>query len=166
MIIYNLKSKKNIKTNNMSFNELLKSVNNFNKRLTWEQYFSLIVNVTKLRSSCDRLKVGCIIIRDNRILTTGYNGHIPGSPHNSYIENNHEQLTIHAEVNAVSYASKNGININNSVAYITHYPCPNCTKALISSGIKEIYYLNDYNNSKISQMLLQSAGIKVNKILL
>lgn len=150
----------------MSFNELLETVNKFEKRLTWEQYFSLIVNVTKLRSSCERLKVGCLIVKNNRILSSGYNGHIAGTPHQSYVENNHEQLTIHAEVNAVSYASKNGININNSTAYITHYPCPNCTKTLIASGIKEIYYLNDYKNSKVSNMLLQSAGIKVNKILL
>ena len=82
------------------------------KRPTWEEYFVKIAKVTSERSSCERLKVGCVIVKDNRILTTGYNGFISGCPHKSIVVNNHEQATIHAEQNAVSCAAKYGINLN------------------------------------------------------
>lgn len=146
-------------------NFIIDKLNNFNDRLSWNQYFGMIVTVTKLRSSCKRLKVGCLIVKENRIISSGYNGNIPGAPHKSLVKDGHEQLTIHAEINAICHAAKNGINLNNSIAYITHFPCVNCAKSLISSGIKEIIYLEDYKNSEIAKELLISGGIKVNKLI-
>uniref|UniRef100_A0A6C0AC93 CMP/dCMP-type deaminase domain-containing protein n=1 Tax=viral metagenome TaxID=1070528 RepID=A0A6C0AC93_9ZZZZ len=139
-------------------------IESMNDRLTWDQYFSLIACVAKQRSSCERLKVGCVIVKDNRILATGYNGHIAGAPHISKIEDGHEQMTIHAETNAVCSAAKTGVNLENSKIYVTHFPCPNCAKVILSAGINEIYYLNDYKNSDISYELFRSKGVKVIKL--
>ena len=73
-----------------------------NKRLSWDEYFSNITKVTSERSPCHRLKVGCILVNDNRIISQGYNGYLPGCPHDSIIRNNHEQATVHAEQNAIA----------------------------------------------------------------
>ena len=69
-----------------------------------------IATVTSLRSPCERLKVGCVLVKDKRIISTGYNGFLPGAKHESIVRNNHEQATVHAEQNTISNASKNGIN--------------------------------------------------------
>ena len=66
-------------------------------RPDWDTYFKEIVQVTSKRSPCDRLKVGCLIVKDNRIISQGYNGFLPGCPHKSIVRDDHEQATIHAE---------------------------------------------------------------------
>lgn len=118
------------------------------ERISWNEYFARITKLISSRSPCSRLHVGCIIVKDKRILASGYNGFISGSPHESIIEDNHELATCHAEMNTIANACRNGINLMNSTAYITHYPCIHCFKLLVSSGIKEIIYLDDYNNNK------------------
>ena len=148
----------------LKFGILLKLIDSLSERLSWDEYFMLIAQAVKNRSSCERLKVGCVITRNNRSLCTGYNGHVPGAPHNSKVIDGHEQLTIHAEVNAVCNAANNGISLNNSKAYVTHYPCINCAKSLIAAGISEIVYLEDYNNNPINKELFLSKGVKVNKM--
>ena len=95
----------------------------------------------------------------------GYNGFLPSFPHESIVINNHEQATVHAEQNAIADAACRGTSVNNGIAYITHYPCINCFKILIASGIKEIFYLNDYNNDPVIETLLQKNKlIKITKI--
>jgi len=95
----------------------------------------------------------------------GYNGFLPNANHNSIIINNHEQATVHAEQNAISDAANRGISVNESIAYITHFPCVNCFKILVASGIKVIKYLNDYNNDNvIDQMIEDGANINITKI--
>ena len=76
------------------------------ERLSWDDYFAKIVEVTAERSSCERLHVGCILVKDNRIVSQGYNGFLPGCPHKSVIRNNHEQATVHAEQNALCDCAK------------------------------------------------------------
>ena len=125
-------------------NKLSNLIDEENKRLDWDNYFMSISLLASNRSPCQRLKVGCVLVRDNIILSTGYNGFLAGEPHKSIVINDHEQATIHAEQNSICHAAKNGVNINNSTAYITHYPCINCFKSLHSSGINKIIYLNDY----------------------
>ena len=73
-------------------------IESMNDRLTWDQYFSLIACVAKQRSSCERLKVGCLLVKDNRIISQGYNGFLPGAPHESVIRDNHEQATVLAQL--------------------------------------------------------------------
>ena len=117
-----------------------------NKRPSWNEYFKNIVLTTSTRSSCNRLHVGCILVKDNRIISQGYNGFLSGHPHESIILNNHEIATIHAEQNAIIDCAKRGVNCNHSIAYITHFPCLNCLKMLVQAGIEKIYYIYDYNN--------------------
>ena len=115
-------------------------------RPSWDEYFKNIVLTTSTRSACNRLQVGCILVKDNRIISQGYNGFLSGHPHKSIIINNHEIATIHAEQNAIIDCAKRGVNCNNSTAYITHFPCLNCLKMLIQAGIEKIYYIYDYKN--------------------
>ena len=140
------------------------SIINKNERLSWDEYFISISFLASKRSSCNRLNVGCIIVKENRILTSGYNGFLKGAPHISRIVNEHEQFTVHAEQNAICDAAHRGISLHNTTAYITHYPCLNCLKLLISSGISEIKYLNDYKNDPLNLEMINENSIKVIKL--
>ena len=122
-------------------------------RPTWDEYFKNIVTITSTRSPCERLKVGCLLVKDNRIISQGYNGFLSGKPHESIVRDNHEQATVHAEQNAVADCAKRGVSCLGSTAYITHYPCIICFRLLIASGIKEIKYINDYKNDELVDTL-------------
>ena len=130
-------------------------------RPSWNEYFKEIVQITSKRSSCNRLQVGCLLVKDNRIISQGYNGFLPGLPHESIIRDNHEQATVHAEQNAISDCAKRGVSCLESIAYITHYPCINCFKILAASGIKEIRYINDYRNDEVVKKLAELAEINI-----
>ena len=128
--------------------------------IDWDTYFASLCLLISSRSSCHRLHVGCVLVNDKRILSTGYNGFLPGAPHTSIVRDNHEQATVHAEQNAISHAAKNGIQLQGATAYITHYPCINCCKILISSGIKKIYYLKDYKNDPLVETFCHQVGVR------
>ena len=130
-------------------------------RPSWNEYFKEIVQITSKRSSCNRLQVGCLLVKDNRIISQGYNGFLPGLPHESIIRDNHEQATVHAEQNAISDCAKRGVSCIGSTAYITHYPCINCFKILAASGIKEIRYINDYRNDEVVKKLAELSEINI-----
>jgi dCMP deaminase len=133
-------------------------------RPSWDEYFKEIVNVTSKRSSCNRLHVGCLLVKDNRIISQGYNGFLPGCPHKSIIKNNHEQATVHAEQNAICDCAKRGTSCDNSIAYITHYPCIICTRLLLASGIKEIKYIEDYKNDDLVKHFCDQKNVSIYKI--
>ena len=133
-------------------------------RPSWDDYFKQIVTITASRSSCNKLNVGCLLVNNNRIISQGYNGHLPGCPHESIIENDHEIATIHAEQNALIDCAKRGVSTNNCNAYITHYPCINCTKLLLAAGIKNIYYINDYNNNTHVKEFCNNMGVNIIKL--
>ena len=133
------------------------------ERPSWNDYFKQIVQCTSSRSPCHRLKVGCILVKDNRIISQGYNGFISGHPHNSVIVNDHEIATIHAEQNAIIDCAKRGVNCENATAYITHFPCINCLKFLVQAGINKIYYINDYKND-IETIQKLEINIEINKL--
>jgi len=118
-------------------------------RPSWDDYFTQIVQVTSKRSPCERLQVGCLIVRDNRIISQGYNGFLPGCLHVSIVRNGHEHATIHAEQNAVADCAKRGVSCDGATAYITHFPCIMCCRLLLASGIIHIKYLNDYKNDSL-----------------
>jgi dCMP deaminase len=119
------------------------------ERPSWTEYFKQLALITSSRSPCDRLKVGCVLVKDNRIISQGYNGFLPGAPHESKVMDNHEQATVHAEQNAITDCAKRGVSSLDCDAYITHYPCVNCMKILCASGIKNIYFINDYKNDPL-----------------
>lgn len=137
--------------------------NIINERPTWEEYFKEIVISTAKRSSCNRLHVGCILVKDNRIISQGYNGFLTNHPHVSVIIDDHEISTIHAEQNAIIDCAKRGVECNDAIAYITHFPCINCLKILVQAGIQKIYYINDYknNNDLINKLNIHIPIIKI-----
>jgi len=134
------------------------------ERISWEEYFMGIALLISSRSPSKRLKVGSVIVKDNRIISAGYNGFPSGTPHISIMRDDHEQNTLHAEQNAIADAARRGTSIQDSTIYITHYPCINCTKFIIASGIKEIIYYDNYRNDEIVNKLLEDAKINIKKI--
>ena len=133
-------------------------------RPDWNTYFKEIVQVTSKRSPCERLKVGCLIVKDNRIISQGYNGFLPGCPHTSIVRDDHEQATLHAEQNALCDCAKRGVSCNDATAYITHYPCLICTRLLIASGICEIKYIEDYRNDDLVEYFIKQKNILLSKL--
>ena len=138
--------------------------NNNNERLDWDEYFMSIAILASCRSPCTRLRVGSAIVKDNRLVSMGYNGYIPGAPHISRVQDNHEQSIVHSEINAITDCAKRGTSLDGSKIYITHYPCPNCFRAIAACGIKNVYYLEEYNNSQIVEDLANDSGITITKI--
>tara|TARA_B110000046_G_scaffold184442_1_gene222918 strand:- start:134 stop:835 length:702 start_codon:yes stop_codon:yes gene_type:complete len=133
-------------------------------RPSWDEYFKQIVQVTRTRSPCERLQVGCLLVKENRIISQGYNGFLPGCPHESIIRDNHEQATLHAEQNALMDCAKRGVSCKGSTAYITHYPCIICCRLLLAAEIGEIKYINDYKNDDLVKVFTKQCGVKIKKI--
>jgi dCMP deaminase len=137
---------------------------NNEERPSWDEYFKEIVQVTSKRSPCDRLKVGCLLVKDNRIISQGYNGFLPDCPHKSIVRDNHEQATIHAEQNAISDCAKRGVSCFGCDAYITHYPCIICARILLASGIVNIKYIDDYKNDDLVEYFCNIKDVKISKL--
>lgn len=135
-----------------------------NSRLNWDEYFMSIALLASQRSPCQRLHVGSVIVKNNRIISMGYNGFIPGAPHISRVVNNHEQSIIHSEINAITDCAKRGASLENAKIYVTHFPCINCFRSIASCGIKEIIYLEDYKNDELVFNLASDADIKITKL--
>ena len=159
----------NFKKFNLMIDKLINLLSNNiiekKERINWDQYFMSLAILSSVRSSCYKLKVGCVIVKDKHIISMGYNGFLPNAKHISIIINNHEQCTVHAEQNAISDASKRGVSVKDSIAYITHFPCINCFKILVASGIKEIKYLEDYKNDLVIDKIINTGvKIKISKI--
>ena len=131
------------------------------KRPSWDEFFTKIVCATRERSACERLKVGCLLVKDNRIVSTGYNGFLPGAPHKSIVRNNHEQATVHAEQNALCDCAKRGVNCDKATAYVTHYPCIICARLMLAAGIREIKYIHDYKNDNLVDILAQQVNVPI-----
>lgn len=114
-------------------------------RPSWARYFMNIAHQTAARMSCNRAKVGCVLVdADNQIISTGYGGAPRGvetcESHDHLMEHGHCVRTIHAEHNAVLQAARRGVATDGATCYCTHLPCFDCCKVLIQAGIKEIVY--------------------------
>ncbi|MDI9645902.1 MAG: cytidine/deoxycytidylate deaminase family protein [Archaeoglobales archaeon] len=142
------------------------------KRPTLDEYFMEIAKVVASRSTCIRQKVGAVIVKDKRILATGYNGAPSNLPHCDEVGCLREKLKVpsgerqelcrgvHAEQNAVIQAAKFGISVEGATLYSTHCPCITCAKIIINSGIKKVVYGKDYAD-KNGIELLKDAGVEV-----
>jgi dCMP deaminase len=121
-------------------------------RASWHEYFMNIAEEVSHRATCDRLRVGAAIVKGNRILTTGYNGSLPGTPHcdeaGHVLKDGHCVRTIHAEANAVLQAARFGISLADSTCYCTFKPCLSCLKLLLGAGVAKIIYREIYGNQK------------------
>jgi len=134
------------------------------ERISWDEYFLATSFLISSRSPDKRLKVGCVLVKENHVISVGYNGFLPKVEHKSYIDNGHEQATVHAEQNCISDCARRGVATEGAIAYITHYPCINCFKILASSGIIKIYYKNDYRNYDLVKLLSEQAKIDIIKL--
>ncbi len=142
-------------------------------RPTWDEYFMKITSTVAERSTCLRRHVGAILVRDKRILATGYNGAPRGLKHCSEVGclreskqvpsgERHELCRgLHAEMNTLLQAASHGIRIEGSTLYSTTYPCSLCAKMLINGGIEHVVAGEDYPDEMAKQMLLDAGVIVV-----
>ncbi|MPN40067.1 tRNA-specific adenosine deaminase [bioreactor metagenome] len=140
----------------------------------WDDYFMEIAAMVATRSTCLRRQVGCVIVKDRRILSTGYNGAPSGVSHCSETGcrrekegipsgQRHEMCRgVHAEQNAIIQGARYGIILQGATAYLTTQPCSICTKMLINAGIEEIIFDGDYPD-EMSRLLLKEAGVFCHK---
>jgi dCMP deaminase len=141
-------------------------------RPTWDEYFMESVEIIKKRSTCLRRQVGAIIVKDKRILASGYNGAPSGCKHCEEVGCMREQMKIpsgerhelcrasHAEQNAIVQAAMHGVSINEGTIYVTTQPCVICSKLIINAGIKRVVFKGDYPDG-LSLELLREANIEV-----
>lgn len=119
-------------------------------RPTKNKYFMDIAEMTAKRSTCSRANVGAILVKNSRIIATGFNGSPDTMEHcddvGHLIKDKHCIRTVHAEANCILQAARIGISVEGSVLYCTHKPCHNCCKLLINAGIYKIYYKYDYDD--------------------
>jgi len=145
------------------------------KRISWDEYFLKLAILVAERSTCLRHHIGAIIVRNKRVLTTGYNGAVSGMKDCNDLGCIRDELkipsgtrheicrAIHAEQNAIIQAGTNGINIQSADIYITQTPCIICAKMIANAGIKRIVTYKNYSD-KNSLLLLKKKGIKITKI--
>jgi len=145
------------------------------KRPTWDEYFLGIAELVSKRSTCLRRRVGAVLVKDKRILATGYNGAPSGIRHCDEIGCLREKLKIpsgerhelcyglHGEQNAFLQAALHGTSLKDSILYSTTQPCIICAKMIINAGIREIVIKGDYPD-KMSKDLLREAKIKVRTV--
>ena len=144
-------------------------------RPSWKSYFMDIAALVSKRSTCTRRAVGAVIVKDKRVLATGYNGAPSGISHCSETGCLREQLNvpsgerhelcrgIHAEQNAIIQSAYHGVSIKNATLYCTHLPCSICAKMIINAGISKIYYLSGYAD-ELSKGMLSEASVDVIKL--
>jgi dCMP deaminase len=130
----------------------------------WDEYFMQIARTVATRATCPRLSVGAVIVREHRILTTGYNGAPRGVAHcteaGCILVNEHCARATHAEANAIVQGALHGVSLAGSIAYCTHQPCVNCSKLLISAGVTKIVYDVGYPDAVASELLAE-AGVAI-----
>lgn len=144
-------------------------------RPSWDEYFMEIVELVKTRSTCIRRQVGALIVKDKRILSTGYNGAPVGCTHCTELGCIRDKMEIpsgqrhelcrgiHAEQNALVQAAYSGTSVKDGTLYVTHQPCVLCAKMAINAGIRKIVFNGEYPDN-LAMELLQESGIRVVKL--
>ncbi|MHC1716103.1 MAG: cytidine/deoxycytidylate deaminase family protein [Acidaminococcaceae bacterium] len=142
-------------------------------RPDWDSYFMEMAQVASKRSTCMRRSVGAVIVKDKRLLATGYNGTPRGMAHCEEVGCLRTKLNvpsgkmhelcrgIHAEQNAVIQAAVHGVSVDGGTLYCTHQPCVVCTKILINAGIKRIVYANPYPDELAENMMKEATELEI-----
>lgn len=143
-------------------------------RLSWDDYFLQLADAVATRGTCGRGRVGCVIVKDNRILVTGYAGSPSGLPHcddaghmmktvkhEDGTETEHCVRTIHAEQNGICQAARIGISLEGSTVYCRMTPCRTCAMLLINCGIKRVYCEKKYHAGAESEEMFKQAGVNI-----
>ncbi|HZK70017.1 MAG TPA: cytidine/deoxycytidylate deaminase family protein [Clostridia bacterium] len=145
-------------------------------RPSWDEYFIDIVELVKTRSTCLRRQVGALVVKDKRIIATGYNGAPSGCKHCSELGCVRDEMqipsgerhelcrAIHAEQNVIVQAAYSGTSLKNSTLYVTCQPCVLCAKMIINSGIQKVIFKGDYPD-ELAMELFKESGIRVIKYL-
>jgi len=140
------------------------------ERPSWDDYFMTIAEDVATRATCIRRKVGAVLVKDKRILSTGYNGVPTGITHctpetclrtiyNVPSGERHELCRgLHAEQNAIIQAAYHGVSIKDAILYVTHQPCSICTKMLINSGIRKFIFKHPYKDT-LAMDMMEEAGV-------
>jgi dCMP deaminase len=156
----------------------------------WDKFYMEIAEKMATKSKCSAKHVGCLLVKDNNILSIGINGTFPGAinccdkfikkPDGTWLEYREDDIyevdkdthhkwslinEVHAEMNALAKANKNGVSVEGATAYVTHSPCYNCAKNLYTFGIKTIFYRNAYDDIHEVKELLKNFDIKIIQIL-
>lgn len=138
-----------------------------NHRPTWDEYFMKLAMLASERATCPRMHCGCVLVKDRFVLSTGYNGALPGMEHcedvGCLIVDNHCVRTNHAEMNAICQATRHGVNLIGATAYVTNMPCTNCAKMLISVGIVRVVVFSDYH-STLAEHFFAEANVELHRI--
>ncbi|MCM8534648.1 MAG: dCMP deaminase family protein [Lentisphaeraceae bacterium] len=146
------------------------------KRPGWDEYFMNIAHVAAERSSCSRRQVAAVIVKDKRVISTGYNGTPRGVRNcddggcprcNSDVKSGHgltDCLCCHAEENAIVQAACHGISVDQSILYTTFSPCLLCAKMIINAGIKQVIFHARYSIDDVSSNLLAEAGVELRPV--
>ena len=145
------------------------------KRPNWDEYFIQVAELVSRRSTCLRRYVGAVLVKERRILATGYNGAPSGIDHCEIEGCLREKMKIpsgqrhelcaglHAEQNVLLQAALHGVSVKGSILYITHTPCSICAKMIINAGIREIIIEHGYPD-KMASRFLKAAKVKVRTI--
>ena len=146
------------------------------KRPNWDEYFMGILDAVSQRATCDRGRSGCVIVKGNVLLSTGYVGSPKGAPHCDDVghlmkqvinedksSSKHCMRTAHAEANAICQAAKNGISIDGATLYSRMTPCRNCAMLIVNSGIVRVVSQMDYHGSSAaeSKEIFKMAGVEL-----
>lgn len=138
------------------------------ERMSWHAFFASQSRVMAVRSTCPRLSVGCVIVRDKRMIASGYNGSINHDEHcvdvGCKVVDGHCIRAIHAEQNALLQCARFGISTEGADLYVTHRPCLHCTKSIIQAGIKRVYFEKEYRADPYATYLLNKAGVVIEQV--
>lgn len=134
------------------------------QRPSWDEYFLKLAMLASERATCPRMHCGCVLVRDRYVLSTGYNGSLPGLPHchtdGCLVVDGHCVRTNHAEINAICQASRHGTILAGATAYVTNMPCTNCAKALIGAGIGRVVIFSGYHDT-LAEMFFKDAKVEL-----
>lgn len=143
-------------------------------RPSWDEYFCDLVQQVATRATCDRGRSGCVVVRDRRIVCTGYVGSPPGMPHCDEVGHDWRRVlsddgtvrthcirTVHAEQNALAQAARHGLPLAGAVIYCTMEPCLTCAMLLVSVGISKVVALKRYHAAEASRTVFQLAGVEL-----
>lgn len=134
------------------------------QRLSWDHYFLAQALLIANRATCKRAKVGAVLVKDNKVIATGYNGSVSGTEHcleqECLVVDGHCVRTIHAEVNAILQGAERGIP-RGFTAYVTHFPCLHCSKQLLQVGCKRVVYIHEYRIDEYAQYLYQEKAVEL-----
>ena len=142
-------------------------------RPSWDEYFIKIMEVVGKRSTCDRARSGCVIVKNNRIVSTGYVGSPIGMPHCDDVghemhtvthadgnQSRHCVRTTHTEQNAICQAARFGIALDGATIYVKMTPCYTCAKMIINAGISRVVCAQDYHAGTRSKEIFAEAGVQ------